>query len=107
MTELEEEVWDDPVNVLHRHLVSHPRICVPKDTLTSAVRTRAEMQTSRLAESAGDGAADDIVIALDMSTPQGRRRKKAVSVGISNEGTAPKRSLLNVLANVSPQCLPT
>jgi hypothetical protein len=58
----------------------------------------AEMWTSRLAESAGDGAADAVVVALDMSTPQGQRRKKRVSVGINDEGTTPTRSRLNVLA---------
>jgi hypothetical protein len=55
------------------------------------VRTRAEMWTSRLVESVGDGAADTVVIALDMSVPQGQRRKKAVSVGINDEGTTPIR----------------
>jgi hypothetical protein len=43
MTELEDEVWDDPVDVLHRRLVSHPRKGVPEDALASAVRARAEM----------------------------------------------------------------
>jgi hypothetical protein len=51
LTELEDEVWDDPVDVLHRLLVSNPRKGVPDDALASAVRTRAEMWTSRLAES--------------------------------------------------------
>jgi hypothetical protein len=62
------------------------------------------MWTSRLAESVGDGAADAVVVALDMSTPQGRRRKKVVSVGINDEGTTPTRARLNVLADVRPQC---
>jgi hypothetical protein len=61
------------------------------------------MWTSRLAESVGDGAADAVVVALDMSTPQGQRRKKVVSVGINDEGTTSTRARLNVLADVSPQ----
>jgi hypothetical protein len=60
--------------------------------------------TSRLAESAGNGAADTVVVALDTSTPQGRRRKKAVSVGINDEGTTLAHARLSMLANVSPQC---
>jgi hypothetical protein len=41
MTELEDEVWDDPIDDLHRILVSHPRKGALEDALTSAVRTRA------------------------------------------------------------------
>jgi hypothetical protein len=74
MTDLKDEVWDDPVDVLHRLLVNYPRKGVPEDALTNAVRSRAEVWTSRLAESAGDGAASAVVVALDLSTPQGRRR---------------------------------
>jgi hypothetical protein len=44
------------------------------------------------------------VVALDMYTPQARRRKKVVSVGINDIGTTPTRARLNVLADVSPQC---
>jgi hypothetical protein len=104
MTELKEEFWDNAVDVLHRRLVIHPRKGVPEDALTTAVRICAEMWTSRLAESVGDGAADAVVVALDMFTLQGRRRKKASSVGINDEGTTPTHARLNVLANVSPQC---
>jgi hypothetical protein len=43
MTELEGEVWDDPVDVLHRRLVSHPWKGVQEDVLTSAVHTLSEM----------------------------------------------------------------
>jgi hypothetical protein len=43
MTQLEDEAWNDPVDVLHRRLVSHPRKGVPEDALASAVRARAEM----------------------------------------------------------------
>jgi hypothetical protein len=68
------------------------------------VRARAEVWTSRLAESVGHGAADAVVVALDMSIPQGRRLKKAVSVGINDKVTTPTRARLNELANVSPQC---
>jgi hypothetical protein len=68
MAELEGDVWDDPVGDLHRLLVSHPRKGVPEYALTSEVRTRAEMWTSRLAESVGDGAADAVVVALHMFT---------------------------------------
>jgi hypothetical protein len=60
---------DDPVDFLYLRLVSHPRTGVLEDALTSAVRARAEMRTSRLAESVGDSAANAVVIALDMSTP--------------------------------------
>jgi hypothetical protein len=102
MAELEDEVWDNPVDVLHRHLVSYPRKGVPKDALTSAAHARAEMWTSRLAESIGDGAADAVVVALDMSTLKGRRRKKVVSMGINEVGTTPTCARLNGLANVSP-----
>jgi hypothetical protein len=56
MTKLEDEVWDDPVDVFHRRLVSHPRKDVPEDALTSSVRICAEIRTSRLAKSVGDGA---------------------------------------------------
>jgi hypothetical protein len=104
MTDLEDEVWDDPVNLVPRILVSHRRKGFSKDALISAVRARAEMWTSRLAESAGYGAADAVVVALDESTPQGRRRKKVVSVGIYDEGTTLKGARLKVLADVSPQC---
>jgi hypothetical protein len=104
MVELEEEAWDNPVGVLNRLLDSHPRKGVPEDALTSAVLARAEVWTSHLAESAGDGAADAIVVALKMSTPQSQRRKKAVSVGINDEGTTPTHARLNRLANVSPKC---
>jgi hypothetical protein len=47
--------------------------------------SRAEVWASRLAESVGFGAEDAVVVVLDMSTPQGRRRKKAMSVGINDE----------------------
>jgi hypothetical protein len=58
MTDLEDEVWDDPDrNVLHI-LVSHRRTGAPEDVLTGAVRTPAEMWASCLAEFIGDGAAD-------------------------------------------------
>jgi hypothetical protein len=87
MTGLEDEVWDDPVDLVLRILVSHRRTGVPEDALTSAVRAPAEIWTLRLVESVGDGAADAVMVVLDMSTPQGRRRKKVVSVGISDEGT--------------------
>jgi hypothetical protein len=53
MTDLEDEVWDDPVDLLPRTLVSHPRKGVPEEALSSAVRAPAEMSTSRLAESVG------------------------------------------------------
>jgi hypothetical protein len=95
MTELEDDAWDDPVDVLHYLLVSHPRKDVPEDALTSPVRTRAEMKTSHLTESVGGGAADAVVVALDVSTPQGRRRKKVVSVGINDQGTTPTHARLN------------
>jgi hypothetical protein len=62
------------------------------------------MWNSRLAESVGDGAEDAVVVALDISTPQARRRKKVVSVGINYVGTTPTRTRLNVLADKSPQC---
>jgi hypothetical protein len=37
MTELEGEVWDHPVGVPHRRLVSHPRKGVLEDSLTNGV----------------------------------------------------------------------
>jgi hypothetical protein len=98
LTDLEGDVWDDPVDLVLRIVVSHRRTGVLEDALTSAVRAPAEMWTSRIAESIGDGAADAVVVALDMSTPQGRSRKKVVSVGINDEGTTPTPSRLNVLA---------
>jgi hypothetical protein len=104
MTELEDNVWDDPVYSLHCILVSNPRKGIPKDGLPIAVRTRAEMWTSRLAGSVGDSAADSGVVALDMSTPQDRRRKQVLSVGINDERTTPTRAQLNVLADMIPQC---
>jgi hypothetical protein len=67
MAELEDEVWDNLVDVLHRRLLSHPRKGVLKDALT--VRARAEVRTSRLAESVGDGSADAVVIVLDIFHP--------------------------------------
>jgi hypothetical protein len=70
MTELEDEVWDDPVDILHRRLVGHPEKGVPEDALTSAVSTRAEMWTSRLAESVGDGAADACGCAVYVKSSQ-------------------------------------
>jgi hypothetical protein len=62
------------------------------------------MWKMRLAESVGDGAADAVVVALDMSTPQARRRNKVESVGINDVGTTPTRARLKVLADVRPQC---
>jgi hypothetical protein len=38
MTGLEDDVWDDLVDLVPRILVSHPRKGVPEDALTSAVR---------------------------------------------------------------------
>jgi hypothetical protein len=102
MTELEDKVWDNPVDVLYRRLVSHPRKGVLEDALTSAVRARAEVWILHLAKSVGDDSADAVVVALDMSIPQGRRRKKAVSVGIDDEGTTPTHTRLNGLVNMSP-----
>jgi hypothetical protein len=92
------------VDLVPRILASHRRTGVPEDALTSAVCSPAEMWTSRLAESVGDGAADAAVVALNISTPQGQRRKMAVSVGINDVGTAPTRARLNVLADVCSQC---
>jgi hypothetical protein len=57
MTELKDEVWDNPLDVLHRRLVSHPRKGVPEDALTSAVRSRTAVWTSRLVKAVGDDAA--------------------------------------------------
>jgi hypothetical protein len=54
-------------------------------------------------ESVGDGSADAVMVALDVSTPQARRRKKVVSVGINDEGVTPTRARLNVLAEIGPQ----
>jgi hypothetical protein len=62
------------------------------------------MWNLRLAESVGDGATDVVVVALDKSTLQARRRKKVQSVGINDVGTTPTRARLSVLADVSPQC---
>jgi hypothetical protein len=73
MIGLDGDVWDDPVHLVPRILVSHRRTGVPEDALTSAVRASAEMWNLRVAGSVGDGAADAVVIALDMPTPQGRR----------------------------------
>jgi hypothetical protein len=58
----------------------------------------------RLAKSVGDGSTDAVVVALDMSTLQARRRKKIVSVRINDVGTTPTRARLKVRADVSPQC---
>jgi hypothetical protein len=55
-------------------VLSVTRRHAPEDSFTSEVRTRAEMWTSRLAEFVRDGAADAVVVALDMSTSQGRSR---------------------------------
>jgi hypothetical protein len=49
----------------------------------------AAMWNLRLAESIGDGATDAVVVALVMSTRQGRRRKNIESVGINDVGTTP------------------
>jgi hypothetical protein len=76
MTELEDEVWDDPVHNVPRILVSHRRAGATEGALIRAVRTRAEMWNSRLAESIEDSTADAVVVALDLSTPQGLRRKR-------------------------------
>jgi hypothetical protein len=89
MTGLDDDSWDDPVHLVPRNLVSHHRKGVPEDALTSAVLAPAEMWTSRLAESVGDGVADAVVVALDMSTPQARRREMVLSVGINDVGTTP------------------
>jgi hypothetical protein len=81
-----------PFVISPRIIVSHCRTGAPEDALTSAVRTRAEMWNLRYAESVGDGAADTVVVALDMSTLQGRRRKKVLSLGINDVGTTPTRA---------------
>jgi hypothetical protein len=62
------------------------------------------MWNSRLAESVGNKATDAVVVALDMSTLQARRRQKAGFVGIDGVGTTPTRARLKVLADASPQC---
>jgi hypothetical protein len=61
------------------------------------------MWNLRLAESVGDGATDAVVVALDMSTRQGRRRKKFESVAINDVGTTPTHARLKVLADVLAQ----
>jgi hypothetical protein len=99
---LEDDVWVNPVDVLHRRLVSRPRKGVLEDALTRACLRRGV--DIAFAESVRDGTADAVVVALDMSTPQGRRRKKAVSVGISDEVITSTHARLNGLANVSPLC---
>jgi hypothetical protein len=101
MTELEDKFWDNPVDAPHCILVSHRRKGVPEDAFTSAVRARPEVRSSHLAKSVGDGAADAVVVALDMPTPQGRLCKKAVSMGINDEGTTPTHTRLNGLADVT------
>jgi hypothetical protein len=98
VTGLDYEVSDDPVHNFHRILVSHRRTGAPEDALARAVRAPAAMWNLRLAESVGDGAADTVVVALNMSTPQARRRKNDVSVGINDVGTTPTRARLKVLA---------
>jgi hypothetical protein len=76
MTGLDYEVWDDTVHNIHRILVSHRRAGAMEGAITRAVRAPAAMWNSPLAESVGDGATDAVVVALDMSNPQYRRRKK-------------------------------
>jgi hypothetical protein len=71
---------------------------------TRAGRAPAAMWNLCLAESVGVCATDAVVVALDMSTPQARRRKKVVSVSINDVGTTPTRAQLYVLADVSSQC---
>jgi hypothetical protein len=92
MTGLDYEVWDDRVHNFHRILVIHRRTGAPEVALTRAVRAPAAMWNLRLAESVGDGATDAVVVALDMPTPQARRRKMIVSVGINEVGTTPTRA---------------
>jgi hypothetical protein len=102
MTGLDYEVWDGPVQkyvlftkfapvgVVEKYvriLVSHRRTGSPEDALTRAVRAPAAMWNLRLAKSVGDGATDAVVVALDMSTPQARRRKEFESVVINDVGT--------------------
>jgi hypothetical protein len=89
MTELEDDVWDYSFHVAYRLLVNHPRTGVPEDALTSAVRNPAEMWKSRLAESVGDDAADAVVVALDMSTLQGRRYFEHASGGRKKKSSLP------------------
>jgi hypothetical protein len=79
MTGLDFEVWDDPVCNFHRILVNYHRTGVPEDAVTRAARAPAALWNLRLAESVGEGASDAVVVALDMSSPQARRRKKLVS----------------------------
>jgi hypothetical protein len=104
MTVLDHEVWNYPVHYFHRILFSDRRTGAPEGALTRAAFAPAAMWNSRLAESVGDSATDAVVVALDMSTPQARRRKAVVSVGINEVGTTPTRARLKVLADVSPQC---
>jgi hypothetical protein len=103
MTGLNHDVLNDRVHNFPRILFSHRRAGAPEDAVTRAGRAPASMWNLRLAESVGDGATDAVVVALDMSTRQGRRRKKVESVGI-NEEIMPTRARFNGLADVRPQC---
>jgi hypothetical protein len=60
-------------------LVSHRRTDAPEDAHTRTARAPAAMWNLRLAESVRNGATDAVVVALDMSTRQGRRRKKVLN----------------------------
>jgi hypothetical protein len=84
MTGLDRDVWNDRVHNFPRILVSHRQAGATEDTVTRAGRAPASMWNLRLAESVGDGATDAVVVALDMSTLQARRRMKVVSVGIND-----------------------
>jgi hypothetical protein len=100
MTGLDYEVLDDPVQNYLRIFVIHRRTGAPECDLLRAVRAPAAMWNLRLAESVGDGATDTVVVTLEMSTPQARRRKKVESVEINDVGTTPKRARLKVLADI-------
>jgi hypothetical protein len=92
MTGSDYEAWSDPVHNFPLILVSHRRTGAPEDALARAGRAPSAMWNLRLAESVGDGAADAVVVALDTSIPQARRRKKVVSVCINDVGTTRTRA---------------
>jgi hypothetical protein len=85
MSGLDHDVWDDRIHNFPRILISHRRAGCTEDAITRAGRAPTSMWNLRLAESVGDCATDAVVVALDMSTRQTRRRKKVVSVRVNED----------------------
>jgi hypothetical protein len=102
--EYHDPVWNEPVWIMMSGMIAFIIFAASSSVIAGQAprkvplqeRAVAAMWNLRLAESVGDGATDAVVVVLDMSTRQGRRRKQVASVGIDGVGTTPTRARLKV-----------